>query len=197
MKYLFIVLFLFGCDSQEVNEPTEAVKISHRGYDENKLGGFKAAINDNYTILEADIRLRGGIPVLIHDDIDCGNCDALESLLMLASDNGVTLFLEFKERAAIDLSLDLINQYNVDVVLTSFSYNDLIYINSVSNYSLGYISGGGVDWDKLPIIDYLIINQNHIDECVAMVKCVAWTITNQEQHDKISHKVDYVIEDRY
>ena len=202
MKYLFILLLLSGCGSntetkeEVVIKKSEAVKISHRGYNENRIDGFSSAIYSGYKILEADVRLRNGIPVLLHDDIYC-ECDTLESLLILARDNGIKLFIEFKETAAIDSSLELISQYNVDVVLTSFSSKDLNYINSVSNYELGYISEGSVDWSSLPTIDYLIINQNHIDQCIDGVKCAAWTITNQEQYNKIKLKVDYVIENKY
>ena len=202
MKYLFILLLLSGCGSNTevkeevvINKP-EAVKISHRGYNENRIDGFASAIYSGYKILEADVRLRNGIPVLLHDDVDC-ECDTLESLLILSRDNGVKLFVEFKEKSAIDASLELISKYNVDVVLTSFNSKDLNYINSVSNYELGYISEGSVDWPALPAIDYLIINQNHIDQCIDGVKCAAWTITNQKQYNKIKLKVDYVIEDRY
>lgn len=202
MKYLFILLLLTGCGSEAETAPVivetpGAVKISHRGYDENKLSGFVAAVNDGYTILETDVRLRDGVPVLLHDDVDCDDCSNLESLLVFAQDNGITLFIEFKENAAIDLSLELINKYNVDVVLASFYYKDLIYINSISNYSLGYISEGNIDWSALPVIDYLIISQNNIDQCIDGVKCAAWTITNNEQYEKVKLNADYVIEDKY
>lgn len=195
MKYIFIILLLAGCEPIEVTGDA-AVKVSHRGYGENSIDGFASAIYSGYKILETDVRLRGGVPVLLHDDVNCP-CDTLESLLILASDNGVKLFIEFKESAAIDPSLELISKYNVDVVLASFKAKDLNYINSVSNYSLAYISGGKVDWDALPVIDYLMINQNHIDQCIEGVKCAAWTITNKAQYDKIKYLVDYVIEDRY
>ena len=201
MKYIFIILLLAGCNSNTETkevvmvEPV-AVKVSHRGYNENRIDGFASAIYAGYKVLETDVRLRGGVPVLLHDDIDC-DCDTLESLLILASDNGIKLFIEFKERAAIDSSLELISKYNVDVVLASFSSKDLNYINSVSNYSLGYITGGNVDWSVLPAIDVLMISKNHIDECIEGVKCAAWTISNQSQYDKIKLLVDYVIEDKY
>ncbi len=200
MKYLFILLLLTGCNAKTAyvaTEKNEAVKVSHRGYDENKLSGFVAAVNDGYKVLETDVRLRNGKPVLLHDDIDCEDCSSLESLLVFAQDSGVKLFIEFKERAAIDLSLKLIGEYNVDVVLISFSASDLIYINSISNYPLGFITSKNYDLAKLPTIDYLIISKSNIDKCVDVIKCVAWTITSKEQHDKVKLSVDYIIEDKY
>ena len=199
MKFIFLILILItGCNAEtESLEKKEAVKISHRGYEENKLPGFIAAFNDGYGILETDVRLRGGKPVLLHDDVDCDDCSSLERLLMFAQGNSVILFIELKERAAIDLSLELISSYNVDVVLTSFSASDLVYINSVSNYPLGFITSKDYDLSKLPVIDYLIISQSNIDKCIEGIKCVAWTITNKEQYDKIKLSVDYVVEDKY
>lgn len=191
-------LFLISCgeSSTPKNLPL-AELISHRGLNENKLDGFQAAIVYGYRFLEADVRIRDGIPVLLHDDIECLDCTTLVDLLVLAEQKGITLFLEFKEFRAIDESLKLISQYNVDVVLISDDADDLIYINSVSNYSLGYITLSDFDLTSLPSIDYLFIYHSHVNKCLKEIKCVAWTITKYKQYNKVKYKVDYVIADLF
>ena len=181
--------------------------ISHRGYNENKLDGFKAAIKDGYTILEVDIRLRNNKPVLLHDNIDCSDCTELVELLKLAEDKNIQLFLEFKELKAINPSLELITQYNVDVVLISFSVEHLIHLNSLSNYPLGLISNENFSLQEAPAIDYLVIHHLHIDKCIEDILCAAWGISHKNPFDKnessgdrfnkIKHQVDYLIIDRY
>ncbi|TWX56955.1 glycerophosphodiester phosphodiesterase [Colwellia hornerae] len=189
-------LLLLSCGGDDVNAP-EAEKISHRGYNENRLDGFVAAINDGFKFIETDIRIREGKPILLHDDVECSDCTHLAELLALAQNNDVTLFLEFKESEAIDVSLQIISQYNVDVVLSSFKVSDLVYINSISDYSLAFITSSYYDLANLPSIDYLIINQVNIDKCVATIKCVAWTIHNGIQYYDVMYKVDYVMVDHY
>lgn len=105
--------------------------------------------------------------------------------------------MEFKEFRAIDESLKLISQFNVDVVLISTVADDLIYINSVSNYSLGYITLSDFDLANLPSIDYLLIYHSDINKCLEEIKCVAWTITKKKQYNKVKYKVDYVIADLF
>ena len=171
--------------------------VSHRGLNENKLDGFRAAIIYGYRFVEADVRIRDGIPVLLHDNIQCSDCTTLVELLELAEQKEITLFLEFKEFKAINESLELISQFNIDVVLLSNDVDDLIYINSVSNYELGYITLSDYDLTSLPSIDYLLVSHSHINKCIEGIKCVAWTVTNKKQYDKIKYKVDYVIADLF
>ena len=90
--YIFIYLLLSGCQPEQYNGPV-AEKISHRGYDENKINGFIEAINDGYSILEADVRLRNNTPTLLHDDKACSDCSTLSELLELAQNKGIILFL--------------------------------------------------------------------------------------------------------
>lgn len=194
---LFFLLLISCGESSTSKNLSLAELISHRGLNENKLDGFQAAIVYGYRFLEADVRIRDGIPILLHDDIECLDCSTLVDLLELAEQEGVTLFLEFKEFRAIDESLKLINQFNVDVVLISNDADNLIYINSVSNYSLGYITLSDYDLTNLPSIDYLLINHPHINKCLEGIKCVAWTITKYKQYNKVKHKVDYVIADLF
>lgn len=193
-----LLLLLMSCGESSTSKDLPLAElISHRGLNENKFDGFHAAIVYGYRLLEADVRIRNGIPVLLHDDIECLDCTALVDLLELAEQEEVTLFLEFKEFKAIDASLALISQFNVDVVLISNNANDLIYINSVSNYSLGYITLSDYDLASLPSIDYLLIDHQQVNKCLDGIKCVAWTVTKRKQFDKIKHKVDYVITDLF
>jgi glycerophosphoryl diester phosphodiesterase len=196
ISLLFLLLISCGESSSSKNLPI-AELVSHRGLNENKLDGFLAAIIYGYRFVEADVRIRDGIPILLHDDIDCLDCTTLVELLELAEQKDITLFLEFKEFKAIDESLELISQFNLDVVLLSNDADALIYINSVSNYSLGYITLSDYDLTSLPSIDYLLIDHSHIDKCVEGIKCVAWTVTKKNQYDKLKYKVDYVIADLF
>lgn len=192
------LLFLMSCGGSSTSQNSPLAElISHRGLNENKLDGFQAAIVYGYRFLEADVRIREGIPVLLHDDIECLDCTNLVDLLVLAEQKGVTLFLEFKEFRAIDESLNLINQFNVDVVLISNDADDLIYINAISNYSLGYITLSDYDLSSLPSIDYLLIYYSQVNKCFEGIKCVAWTIKKNKQFNKVKYKVDYVIADLF
>jgi len=193
---LLLLFLLNGCEAKQSPQPV-AELISHRGYNNNKLDGFVTAIQDGFSILETDIRLRNEEPVLLHDNIACSNCTTLVELLELAQDKGVVLFLEFKEFKAIEPSLKLISQYSVDVVLTSFNSEHLKYINSLSNHSLGFITTEHFSLEYLPVLDYVIINRLHIDKCPAFIKCVAWGVYNKKQFNQVKYKVDYAIIDKY
>ena len=196
-NFCVILLFLIGCGTDKVAEGPVAEQISHRGYNDNKLNGFISAIQDGFTKLEADVRLREEKPVLLHDNIPCSYCTPLVDLLELAQNNNTTLFLEFKEFKAIPISLELINKYNVNVVLTSFNLEHLTYINSTSNYSLGFITNEHFNLEDLPLIDYLIINQEHTNKCIPYIKCIAWDIKNNKQYNRVKYNVDFIIVDKY
>jgi glycerophosphoryl diester phosphodiesterase len=187
---------LNGCNSNQENAPI-AERISHRGYDENKISGFITAIQDGYTILESDVRLRDEEPILLHNNEACSDCSSLAELLDLALAHNIKLIIEFKEFKAIRPSLELISQYNVDVVLTSFNKDHLTYINANSNHSLGFITHENYNLDELPIIDYLLINQLHIKKCTKQVTCIAWGVHTQKQFNQVKYKVGLAITDRF
>ena len=147
--------------------------------------------------METDVRLRNGQAVLLHDNVDCTNCPQLIELLELAQSKGITLFIEFKEFKAIDISLELLSKYNVEVVLTSFEPAHLKYLNASSNYSLGLITNESFDLENLPWVDYLLIQYMHIDKCPALIECVAWGISNKSQLNEIKYKADYAVIDRF
>ncbi|GAA0815249.1 hypothetical protein GCM10009111_13280 [Colwellia asteriadis] len=207
IKYttVFLLLLLSSCGGDKtepiikryIESSSVAKLISHRGYNNNQLNGFYSAIKDGFTRLEVDVRLRNGQAVLLHDDIDCANCSTLIELLDLAQNKAITLFIEFKELEAIEISLELLNKYNVDIVLTSFQTEHLKYLNAISNHSLGFVTNEHFNLENLPSIDYLIINRNYIDKCLALIKCVAFDVSNQNQLDKVKYKVDYVIIDNF
>lgn len=191
------LFFLAACNSNKENGPI-AERISHRGYNENKINGFVAAITDGYKMLETDVRLRDETPILLHNnDERCANCNDLSTLLELAQIHNVKLFLEFKEFKAIAPSLALINQYNIDVVLTSFNKEHLIYLNTNANYSLGFITDDNFELSELPPIDYLLINRLHVNKCPEKIVCVAWGVHTKKQFDSIKYNVGFAITDRF
>jgi len=193
----FVFLLLTACNSNKETGPI-AERISHRGYNDNKMDGFIAAITDGYNMLETDVRLRDEIPILLHNnDERCSDCNNLSALLELAQKSGVKLFIEFKEFKAISPSLKLISQYNVDVVLTSFNKEHLIYLNTNANYSLGFITEDSFELSELPPIDYLLINRQYVNKCPEEIVCVAWGVHSKKQFNSIKYKVDFAITDQF
>ena len=59
---LFLLLMSCGESTTPKDLPL-AELVSHRGLNENKLDGFRAAIIYGYHFVEADVRIRDGIPV--------------------------------------------------------------------------------------------------------------------------------------
>lgn len=169
--------------------------ISHRGYNQNRIDGYIDAINDGFTIIETDLRLRNGEVVLLHDDVECNDCNTLDEILQLATDKGVSVWVEFKEREAVTLGLEILSQYNVDVVLSSFDRDALIDINAASNYATGFLTRDDNNIDDIPFIDWLIIDKDNYELCIDGLKCAVWTIKTQAEFDKYNGIVDALIMD--
>lgn len=196
MIRVLIFALLCGCQDNTVKleySATSYLKVSHRGYQENSIKGFESAIIDGYTHLETDVRLRDGELVLLHDNIECYDCDALESLLVLAEQHNITLWVELKEIQAIEKGLALISKYNVNVILMSFDIEAIKIIASSSNHSVGWIT---YNTDNLPdiekAIDWIVIEKSKYKLCVDYIKCAIWTVTDK---DKIPAGIDAVITD--
>lgn len=193
-KLLLICFTLTACDS----DARTTVKVSHKGYEDNKLSGFVSAINDGFTILGTDVRLRDGEVVLLHDDVECTECDTLDELMLLAESNGVTLWVETKEREVVLPALSIAYNYNVNVMFTSFTLNDLKIISENSSYDTGLIKNSG--W--LPLytdlyLDWLIIGKNNTYQCPPFKPCAAWTIKTQAEYDALDGDVNAIIMDEF
>ena len=176
-------------------EDSKPLKVAHRGLYENTIDGFIYSIEQGYTILETDVRLWRGELILAHDKGPCPDCATLFELLNLAQHEDVSLWIEFKETRAIDPALALISQYNIEVLLTSYKVSDLEYLNSASDYPLGYITYPSNQ--EVPFVDWILAND--ASYCTEFQKCGIWTIKSQQDFDIVAGYdiVDAIIVDDY
>ena len=171
----------------------QTFKVAHRGLKANTLDGFSYSIDKGFLHVEADLRLRNGEVVLLHDNIKRDDYESLEQLLSLLEGKGIVLWLEFKEPETISPALDLIAQYSTEVLLTSFKVADIDTVHSLSNYETGIITQSALtDYNQA---DWVITND--ASYCLEYLKCAIWTIKSQKDYDNLTGLVDAIIVDEY
>ena len=208
IKYLLILFLLVGCgqDSADTVTPelVEAVDVelvAHRGIGDpdNTIASFTNALNLGFTSLETDLRMQGESVVLAHDKtISNQEYLSLKDFLIFASNNDARAWLEAKETETIKPMIELLRMHNLDVVFFSLRQSDLDLAKSLMpDITTGLlitreeqISNIRADW---VVIYHPFIERNY--EKIKHLKIAAWTFTEQQQYDGVSHLIDAAITD--
>lgn len=120
--------------------------IGHRGAaglaPENSIEAIRKAMQTSVDMIELDVRLQNGVPVLSHDPIKTGQiyCPLKQALQEVNSK--YALNLEIKELKAVNKTLRMLETYPGKIVFSSFKFNILKKIH-----------------DKLPEVEIAILEK--------------------------------------
>ena len=208
---LALALTLTACDDSStpvvapveqpvVVEPQGMELVSHRGIDapDNTIEGFTNALNFGFTSIEMDLRMHNGVVVLAHDKtIDGVVYETLEDTLLFVSNADVKVWLEAKETAVITPVIEMLEQYNLDVVFMSGNKHDVDLIKELSDLETGRIVGSATaistveaDWI---VIRHTLVLDNYDD--IKHFKIAAWTFRTQQEFDDVKDYIDAAISD--
>ena len=205
-----LIVVISGCGGSEVIEQKATEQkataiqfelVAHRGIGDpdNTIVSFTNALNLGFTSLETDLRMQGESVVLAHDKtINNQEYLSLKDFLIFASNNDARVWLEAKETETIKPMIELLRMHNLDVVFFSLRQSDLDLAKSLMpDITTGLlitreeqISNIRADWVA---IYHPFIERNY--EKIKHLKIAAWTFTEQQQYDGVSHLIDAAITD--
>ncbi len=103
--------------------------IGHRGAaglaPENSIDAIRKALQTGVDMIELDVRLQKGVPVLSHDPILEGQiyCPLKQALQEIKGK--VPINLDMKELRSVNKTLKLLESYEGDIIFSSFKFNIL------------------------------------------------------------------------